>query len=240
VLKGAKRRAEKLKVPGGDVLTSGGEAGACYSFRVDELLDVLDVLGRPTGEVVWKSEAHRRGLFHRCFHCWVAGEDTGGPYLLVQRRAAAKDTWPGCLDVTAAGHLQSGEESLAGGLRELEEELGLRVEPGRLVPLGTRRIEQEIPQGCDREFHDVFLLLDGTPPQDLRLQEGEVEAVLRIELGDVEALGAGVPAREYARGGVSDTRVHLSDFVPNEDDYLRRVAGAARRVLAGEDPGRIY
>jgi hypothetical protein len=127
-----------------------------------------------------------------------------------------------------------------GGLRELEEELGLRVDPGRLAPLGTRRIEQEISQGCDREFHDVFLLLDGTPPQDLRLQEGEVEAVLRVGLGDVEALGAGVSAREYVRGGISDTRVSLADFVPNEDDYLRRVAGAARRALAGEDPGRIF
>jgi isopentenyldiphosphate isomerase len=207
---------------------------------VDELLDVLDDLGRPTGEVVYKGEAHRRGLFHRCFHCWIAGQDAAGPYLLVQRRAAAKDTWPGYLDVTAAGHLQSGEEPVMGGLRELEEELGLRVDPGRLVPLGTRRIEQEIPQGCDREFHDVFLLLDGTPPQDLRLQEGEVEAVLRVGLGDVETLGAGVSAREYARGGTSDTRVSLADFVPNEDDYLRRVAGAARRVLAGEDPGRIF
>jgi len=207
---------------------------------VDELLDVLDDLGRPTGEVVYKSEAHRRGLYHHCFHCWIAGQDAAGPYLLVQRRAAAKDTWPGCLDVTAAGHLQSGEEPVMGGLRELEEELGLRVDPGRLAPLGTRRIEQEISQGCDREFHDVFLLLDGTPPRDLRLQEGEVEAVLRVGLGDVETLGAGVSAREYARGGTSDTRVSLADFVPNEDDYLRRVAGAARRVLAGEDPGRIF
>jgi isopentenyldiphosphate isomerase len=210
---------------------------------MDELVDVLDEVGRPTGEVVYKSEAHRRGLFHRCFHCWIAGQDAGGPYLLVQRRAAVKDTWPGYLDVTAAGHLQSGEEPVVGGLRELEEELGLRVEPGRLAPLGTRRIEQEIPQGFDREFHDVFLLLDGTPPRDLRLQEAEVEAVLRVGLGDVEALGAGqdsVPAREYSGGGISDARVSLADFVPNGDDYLRRVAGAARRVLAGEDPGRIF
>jgi isopentenyldiphosphate isomerase len=206
------------------------------------LLDVLDERGRPTGEVAWKSEAHRRGLWHHCFHCWIAGEDDGGPYLLVQRRAAAKDTWPGYLDVTAAGHLQSGEEPLGGGLREIEEELGLKVESDRLIPLGTRRIEQEIPQGCDREFHEVFLLLDPTPPEDLRLQEGEVEAVLRIGLGDVQKLGAGgsVPAVEYAEDEVSAARVRLSDFVSNEDDYLRRVAGAARRLLAGESPGRIF
>ena len=228
------------------MLTSDGVSRSvlkCYSVCVDERVDVLDEFGRPTDEVVYKSEAHSRGLFHRCFHCWIAGRDAGGQYLLVQRRAAAKDTWPGCLDVTAAGHLQSGEEPLAGGLRELEEEMGLRVEPGRLVPLGTRRIEQEIPQGCDREFHDVFLLLDGTPPQDLRLQDGEVEAVLRVGLGEVEALGAGrsyVPAREYSGGGVHDARVSLSDFVPNEDDYLGRVAGAARRALAGDEQGRIF
>ncbi len=207
------------------------------------MLDVLDGLGRPTGEVAWKSEAHRLGLWHRCFHCWVFGTDAAGePYLLVQRRAATKDTWPGCLDVTAAGHLQSGEEPLGGGLREIEEELGLRVESDRLVPLGTRRIEQEIPEGCDREFHEVFLLLDTTAPEDLRLQEGEVEAVLRIGLGDVQKLDAGdsVPAVEYAEGEVSAARVRLSDFVSNEDDYLRRVAGAARRLFAGESPGRIF
>jgi isopentenyldiphosphate isomerase len=209
---------------------------------VDELLDVLDELGRPTGEVVWKSEAHRRGLWHRCFHCWIAGEDSGVPYLLVQRRDATKDTWPGCLDVTAAGHLRSGEEPLRGGLREIEEELGLTVEPPRLVPLGTRRIEQEIPEGYDREFHEVYLLIDSSPLEDLRLQKGEVEAVLRIELGDAERLGTAgsVPAVEYAEDKVSATRVRLSDFVPNTDDYLRRVAGAARRLLAGESPGQVF
>ena len=209
---------------------------------MDELLDVLDGSGRQTGEVAWKSEAHRLGLWHRCSHCWVVGEDAGGSYLLVQRRAATKDTWPGYLDVTCAGHLQSGEEPLSGGLRELEEELGLEVGAERLVPLGTRRIEQEIEGGCDREFHDVFLLSNTTPPEDLRLQEREVEAVLRVRLGDAEALvGRGaVPAVEYAGGGISAAWVRLSNFVPNEDDYLPLVAGAARRILAGESPGRLF
>lgn len=206
-------------------------------------MDVIDERGRPTGEVAWKSEAHRRGLPHRCFHCWIWGTSGADElYLLVQRRAATKDTWPGRLDVTAAGHLGAGEEPLEGGLRELEEELGLGVEPGRLVPLGTRWVDLEIPQGRDLEFHHVFILFDRTPPGDLRLQREEVDAVLRLKLEDAEALDAvgSAPAVEYAAGGAVRKEVRLPEFVPSGDGYLGRVASAARRVYAGEDPGEVF
>ncbi len=213
---------------------------------MEESLDILDEGGRYTGRVAPKSEAHRLGLWHRCFHCWISGSDPEGAYLLVQRRAAAKDTWPGYLDVTAAGHLAAGEEPLD-GLREVEEELGLRVDPGRLVSLGTRRVEHEIPAGCDRELHDVFLLIDPTPPADLRLQPEEVESVLRLGLDGVAALyeGETAPAWEYAVAGTEATkafakRVSLADFVPHDDEHLRLVAEAARRSLAGEPPGRVF
>jgi isopentenyldiphosphate isomerase len=208
---------------------------------VDELLDILDESGRPTGEVVPKSEAHRLGLWHRCFHCWICGSDPGGPYLLLQRRAATKDTWPNYLDVTAAGHLAAGEETLD-GLREVEEELGLRIAPERLVPLGTRRIEQEISGGCDRELHEIFLAFDSTPPGNLRLQKEEVDAVFRLELDDVQALyeTGSAPAREYAEDRTSATRIHLAEFVPKEEGYLGKVATAARRHLSGVPPAPIF
>ena len=161
--------------------------------------------------------------------------------MLLQRRAATKDTWPGYLDVTVAGHLSAGEETID-GLREVEEELGLRVEPERLVPLGTRRVEQEIQGGCDREFHEVFLLSDATPPEDLRLQKEEVEAVFRLDLDDVEALyeAGSAPAREHAEGRTLATRIHLAEFVPQDEDYLRRVTGAARRLLSGGRPVPVF
>lgn len=209
---------------------------------MDEWIDVLDEAGTKTGGTVLKSEAHRLGLWHRCFHCWIFGTDeTDGPYLLVQRRAAAKDTWPGYLDATAAGHLAAGEEAMD-GLREVEEELGLRVTPDRLVPLGTRRIELEIPAGIDREFHDVFLLHDNTPPENLRLQREEVEAVVRIWLQDVEGLRGAepTPAREYPAGEPFDVRISLREFVPRTDDYLMLMAAAARRALSGSRIERLF
>lgn len=207
---------------------------------MDELVDVLDARGNATGRAVPKEEAHRQGLWHRCFHCWICGRDASGrPYLLLQRRAAGKDTWPGYLDVTAAGHLKSGEEPLD-GLRELEEELGIRPDPARLIPLGTRRVEQEIPQGRDRELHEVFLLVDHTPPHRFRLRREEVDSLVAIGLDEAERLLQDGEARavEYAGGREVRTRVRTAELVP--DKGIGEVVAAARRALRGERVGRVF
>ena len=215
----------------------------CYSITVDEKIDILDARGLMTGEVAWKSDAHRLGLWHRCFHCWIVAPETpsGGPYLFVQRRAAEKETWPDRLDVSVGGHLEAGEEALD-GLREVEEELGLEVAPRELVPVGTRRAELEIPAGLDREFQEVFLLVRALSQRDLRLQEEEVAAVVRLRLDDAEALyeGGEVFAEEWADGETSPISVRLADFVPGEDYYLLRAARAARAVLEGRHPGAVF
>jgi isopentenyldiphosphate isomerase len=214
----------------------------CYPTAVDEKVDVLDARGALTGRVAWKSEAHRLGLWHRCFHCWIAAPESpsGRPYLFVQRRAAAKDTWPNKLDVTVGGHLGAGESALD-GLREVEEELGLTVAAEELIALGTRKTEKKIPAGLDREFQEVFLLVRSLYSRDLRLQEEEVAAVLRLRLDDVELLHKGmeISAEEWA-GGTSPVSVCLGDFITDEDGYLLRAARAARAALAGERPDPLF
>lgn len=201
---------------------------------MDELVDILHPSGESTGKTAFKSEAHRRGLYHRCFHCWISDPEKG--LLFVQRRAQRKETWPGRLDTTAAGHLAAGETALD-GLRELEEELGLKPDPERLVRLGTRRVEQDIPAGTDREFHDVFLLLQSLNPNMVKLQREEVGALLGLRLSGVERLHAGETAgaeQWTAEGAVSETEVRLEEFVPNEDSYVLTVARAVAAHLSGE------
>jgi hypothetical protein len=109
------------------------------------------------------------------------------------------------------------------------------VTPEKLVSLGTRKVEHRIPAGCDREFHEVFLLRDDTPPAKLRLQKEEVEAVFRLNLDDIETLyeTGSAPAREYAQSKTSLTQIHLKEFVPQNEDYLARAASAARQLLSG-------
>jgi isopentenyldiphosphate isomerase len=210
---------------------------------MDEKVDVLSACGEKSGRVAWKSEAHRLGLWHRCFHCWISAPEStsGGPYLFVQRRAVGKDTWPNMLDVTVGGHLGAGELALD-GLREVEEELGLTVAADELIPLGTRRIEKEISAGLDREFQEVFLLVRSLSSEDLRLQEEEVDAILRLRLEDIEPLyeGNDISAQEWARDRVASVSVCLADFIPDEDDYLLRAARAARTILAGEHLETIF
>lgn len=212
---------------------------------MDEWIDVLDARGEKTGEVALKSEAHRKGLWHRCFHCWVVHVPSDGPpCLILQRRAMEKDTWPGCLDVSVGGHLSAGEDVLD-GRREMREELGLDVRAEDLVVLGERRAEREMPRGMDREFYGVYLFLSHTCPSQLKLQTEEVGSVVAVTLDDAEKLAEGqtIPATVYygdGRRGVGSS-VSPSEFVDGtEGSYLGLVLHEVRRSLAatpGERPG---
>ena len=52
--------------------------------------------------------------------------------LLLQKRSKEKDSFPGCYDISSAGHISAGDEPLETALRELEEELGIKAEPEQL------------------------------------------------------------------------------------------------------------
>ena len=86
------------------------------------------------------------------------------------------------------------------------------------------------------------MLVGGSLSQeDLRLQEEEVAAVVRLRLDDVEALceGSEVSAEECAGGKTTPVSVRLADFVPGEDDYLLWAARAIRGVLDGRRPDAL-
>ena len=102
--------------------------------------------------------------------------------MLVQRRAATKATYPGALDTSVAGHYRAGE-GVREGCREADEELGLRIDPERLVPLGRAVDMARHGYLIDREVADVFLYLTDVPPAVLRPDPGEVAELLDVPLG---------------------------------------------------------
>ncbi len=207
-----------------------------------ELFDVYRADGEPTGRVKPRAEVHRDGDWHRAVHVWVAGQDDEtGPFLLMQRRSLAKDTWPGVLDATVGGHYRAGE-SLTETLRETEEEIGVAVTMAELLPLGVRVCANEVPElGIyDRELQDVFLLLEDRPLRDYRPHPVELAELIRIPLAPLIDLQRGQPepivVERIAPGdtNASQATIAISDFVPTVDRYVLRVAIAVDRVLGGE------
>ena len=89
----------------------------------EEIFDVVnerdEVIDRkPRGEV------HARGLLHRAVHVLVfnlRGE------IFLQKRSMKKDRQPGVWDSSASGHVDSGENYDETAVRELREELGLKI-----------------------------------------------------------------------------------------------------------------
>jgi isopentenyl-diphosphate delta-isomerase len=144
----------------------------------EEQVDILTRSGNFTGVRAKKSEVHRRGLWHRASHVWVATSDRR---LLLQRRALTKENWPGLWDVSIAGHLSAGESAVDAAVREAQEEIGLTLSPGELQQVATLQDSCVLRDGTyiDNEIHEIFLVRRDVSLEELRFNDGEVmDAVL--------------------------------------------------------------
>jgi isopentenyldiphosphate isomerase len=101
----------------------------------EEIFDVVDARDEVIGRMP-RREVHRLGVMHRAVHVLVfnaRGE------VFLQKRSMNKDRQPGLWDSSASGHVDSGEQYDACAVRELWEELGLRIAtpPQRLFKLAA-------------------------------------------------------------------------------------------------------
>ena len=159
---------------------------AVLNGQVMELLDLADAQGNPTGQVRERTLVHLYGDRHRTSHVWIVRPDHKGSFeVLLQKRAAGKDSYPGCYDISSAGHIPAGCGYLESALRELQEELGLHTEPEELVLLGFH--EGNVRSNFhNRPFHNheysaVYLLRKDIEPASLSLQAEEIESVCWME-----------------------------------------------------------
>ena len=150
-----------------------------------EYLDVVDGNGMPTGETVERSIAHREGFPHRTSHLWLVRKRDGRIQVLLQKRAMTK-SFPGCYDISSAGHIPAGQDYYPSAIRELKEELGPTAKESELIPCGDMKIVWDdvffgIPYH-DRQYTKVLLLWADIEEDQLTLQKEEVDGVLWIDL----------------------------------------------------------
>ena len=156
-----------------------------------EQLELFHSDGTPVGAGISREVAHSEGILHGASHIIIRKWEQDRLYVLLQRRSLNKDSYPGCLDISSAGHIERGSDFLDTAMKELQEELGLTVRPEELTELFTQSITHEgIFHGkpfLDREINKVYLL-DRTPqPEELTLQKEELSQVLWMPADEILA-----------------------------------------------------
>ncbi|MFC5407265.1 NUDIX hydrolase [Cohnella soli] len=208
-----------------------------------EIFDVYDEDGNWIGTEE-RAKVHELGLWHHTVHCWLVRRDEKDTArILFQKRSDDKDTNPGCLDITVAGHLIAGETP-RDVVRELEEELGVVATFEHLTAFGTvKEYAEGTVRGrsyADAEISHVFGLLTKMPLGAFRLQEEEVAGLYEADADQLISLMEGKVDRLSARGiairngSLVDSVVEVTrdSFVPRDYSYYVEVFQFLRKLAS--------
>ncbi len=157
----------------------------------EELLDVLDENGIKTGEVLPRSEVHKRGLWHRIIVVAIINEKNE---ILIQQRSHDKDKNPDMWDISVTGHLDAGQDSLTGATREISEEvsvsLGYSVDVKDFRFMFSFRKQEKVNDNhFDRQYYDFFILRQfGLTENNIRFQSSEVQAIKFVTISELNRM----------------------------------------------------
>lgn len=179
----------------------------------EETLNIFDEDGSSIGTAP-RDEVHREGYWHETFHCWFVEEIRGEKYIYFQLRSQDKKDYPEHYDTTAAGHLRS-HETAHEGMREIDEELGIRLSLEELNYVGKVPDEVESETFIDREFCHMYLYNINYPPE-FDFMDGEVSAMVKLRAMDFKNLWFGlIPQVE-----LDDRTIAKSDIAPHSNLYF--------------------
>jgi isopentenyldiphosphate isomerase len=150
--------------------------------RADEMVDHVDANDRVIGRVS-RAEMRARKLRHRAV--FVAITDGSGR-LLVHRRSAAKDIWPGWCDIAVGGVVSAGEDYATAARRELAEEIGIeRVELFELDEGRALIFDDDSVSLIGRCYQIIttgpFVFADGEVAEAWWVDREQLEQACRIE-----------------------------------------------------------
>ncbi len=181
----------------------------------DELWQTYNEQGESTGQLT-RVEA-RTGILHGASHVWIWTRHGDDIRVLLQVRAKDKPTWPGYLDISAAGHINYGETPLQTAVREANEEIGTDLDPSQLHLLFVHRQRMVMlpSQIIENEFQWVYGLQLNSD-QHFSLTDGEVDAVRWLPLAELKKL--------------ADQDLHDSNLVPHGPVYFAELFRAIDRL----------
>lgn len=143
-----------------------------------ELLDIVDENNVLTGEKKDRKTIHEQMLWHRHVSCWIMNEKGE---LLFQKRAACKERNANKWSKTG-GHVDSGETAEQGVIREVEEEIGIHLEPKDLELIEVFKSREK----TNKYFAYDYFVVVNYKIEEYTLQEEEVSEVKYFTIEEIE------------------------------------------------------
>lgn len=167
-----------------------------------EYLDILDKNGILTGKKKLRTEVHKDGDWHKAVHVWILNSKN---QLLLQKRSANKDSYPNHWDISSAGHIPAGLDSLNSAIKEIKEELGIDIKKDELKYFFSTKIQIILNDGnfINNSFFDTYLLKKDLEIKNLKLRKEELSEVRWFDLNELE--------KEISN--------HNPNFAPHPDSY---------------------
>lgn len=151
--------------------------------NMDEFFDVINENGEYTNSVASKNEYHKRVLWHGAVVLFIISKDN--KKVLLQQRSANKKLWPNLWDITAGGHVVSGEFGHQAVIRETKEELGVDFKKNDLEFIGAATSENIKNGIINRHSNYYFIAHIDVNLKDITLQEEEVQDVRWFNKEDI-------------------------------------------------------
>ena len=142
---------------------------------MNEMFDVLDENGDFTNQIETREECHKKGLWHKAVVVFILSTDN--KKVLLQQRSAKKKLWPNLWDLTAGGHVLSGELGYQSGIRETKEEIGIDIVKNDMEFIGATRSENISGNIINRHFNEYYIVHKDLDINDIVLQEDEVQDI---------------------------------------------------------------
>ncbi len=171
-------------------------------------METFDIYTRDGKYLGVKSETlcHREnpGFYHKPVWIWIINDKNE---ILVQKRASQKTNYPGFWDMSVAGHVNAGEISIDGAIRETYEEIGIKTS------FKDYEFICEYISDSSFEIAMVYLLKLNINLKDFKLQKEEVSEVRWLSYETFKQL------------------FYSDKFVPFEDEYRKLVLNTLKNYI---------